>query len=129
MLVYAYGIYLFLLDGDDFYLHCMDTDSDFETDRAMKSLTKELKYWENDLKNLQQIYKNNNYDKLNYNEMTQDQLAEKAMLEDSIKDGKININTTLKEINDTWGEMGKKSSSLGKRNSESSQSQSNKKQS
>lgn len=115
-----------LLFGDVYY--CTDNE------HALENLREELSYWQNDLDGLTQIYKTNGYDVINPDQLTQQQLADKAMLEESIKDGRKNVKTSIESIkylkeknnNEFSSEQ---SSSLRKRANESSQTQPNKKQS
>ena len=103
------------------YLYCVDFDHD------LAELKKELKYWQDDLQGLQEMYKDKGYDVLNPDKLSQQQLADKALLEESIADGRKNVSKSIKDIGELWRDKNEVSSTLGKRHGEGSHSQDNKK--
>lgn len=109
----------------------LNTDYSYCTDYELDKLRQDLAYWQDDLVGLQQLYKEKGYDVLKLNQLSQEQVAEKADLEEAIKDGRRNVSTSIKDIADLSkrNQQSYSSPTIGKRRGESSQSQSNKKQS
>lgn len=129
LVIYVFFIFIYNI----FYV-----DPDYCTDheRTLQSMREELEYWQSDLEGLTHLYKSNGYDTLNPNQLTEQQSTEKAILEESIKDGRKNVKTSietirnLKEnINQSYNQSESSSSSLGKRVNENSQVEPNKRQS
>ena len=116
------SLFLDFFTADCYYLYCIDSTHD------LSELKEELAYWQNDLQALQQIYKDKGYDILNPEQLSQQQLADKAFIEESIADGRKNVSKSIKDIGEFWKKENEPSSSLGKREGEQSQSQVNKKQ-
>ena len=109
----------------------VDFEYCIDNEQTLENLKEELLYWQNDLDGLTHIYKSNGYDVLNPDQLTEEQLANKAMLEENIKDGRKNVKTSIESIKylkENNNDVNQQSSSLGKRVSEGSQPQPNKKQ-
>ena len=117
----VYSIFFGCMNAD--YILCC---GDFN--HRMADLKDELTYWQNDLQQLQQTYKDYGYDVLDPSELSPQQQEEKALLEESITDGRKNVSESIKDIGDLWKGKNEASSSLGKREGEESESQVNKKQ-
>lgn len=119
LVILCYLLFDVYTDG---YLYCIDIDHD------LCELKKELSYWQEDLQGLQQLYKDKGYDVLNNHQLTQQQLADKASLEESIADGRRNVSNSIKDIGKLLREKNELSSTLGKRQGDAvSQPQDNKK--
>jgi len=67
------------------------------------------------------MYKDRNYHNPSSNNLSQQQLADKAELEESIKDGSKNVTSTLKSIKQATGKE-TPNVTTGKRTAESSES-------
>lgn len=91
------------------------------------AIKKDLTYWQDDLQGLLDMYKQAGYKDLNESELSEWQRKDKASLEQSIKDGRANVSSSLKQLNENAAT--KPSSLLGKRESESSTYNDNKRQS
>lgn len=118
-----FSVTICLLDTNPLY--CMDDL------HALNNLKEELSYWQDDLQGLNEAYKSRGYDVLNPDHLSKQDLADKAELEECIKDGRKNVKTSIeniKNLKEKISQSDTQCSSLGKRQNQSAQYQPNKKQ-
>ncbi len=76
----------------------MQPDTDPDLLRYIEELKRTVEYWQNDMDSLNKEYKERNYENLNSNDLSPEDLEHKAQLKEYINDGKKCIKDTIKQL-------------------------------